>query len=84
MTARYVLQSSVHYSCASNRVKQKFAPMPDELKSAIVQLRVQPSLKKTAERAAAAERRSLTTLVEIALVEWLRAHGYMPPAKPSR
>jgi len=51
-----------------------------ELKSAIVQLRVQPSLKKAAEFAAAAERRSLTTLVEVALIEWLRNHGYWPPA----
>jgi hypothetical protein len=73
-----------HQYATQRSSQQKFAPMPDELKSAIVQLRIQPSLKKAAERAAAAERRSLTTLVEIALVEWLRAHGYMPPAKPSR
>ncbi|WP_283206834.1 hypothetical protein [Methylobacterium thuringiense] len=40
-------------------------------------LRLQPSLKETAERAAADDQRSLTSLVEKVLTEHLKAKGYL-------
>jgi predicted HicB family RNase H-like nuclease len=53
------------------------------IKSVTLNLRIEPALKEAAERAAAAERRSLTTLVEVAIAEYLRKHGHSPPpAKP--
>jgi hypothetical protein len=52
--------------------------MARELKEAQVNLRIKPSLKAAAERAAADELRSLTGLVERLLVEHLRANGYLP------
>jgi predicted HicB family RNase H-like nuclease len=52
------------------------------IKSVTLNLRIEPALKEAAELAAAAERRSLTTLVEVAIAEYLRKHGHSPPAKP--
>ena len=55
--------------------------MAREAKTAQVNLRLQPSLKEAAEKAAADDRRSLTSLVEKLLVDHLRERGYLPPAK---
>jgi hypothetical protein len=52
--------------------------MPRETKDAQVNLRLQPSLKQAAERAAADDNRSLTGLIERLLIDHLRAHGYLP------
>ena len=52
--------------------------MPDELKSAQVNLRLQPSLKAAAEKAAADDHRSLTSLIEKLLADHLRKKGYLP------
>jgi hypothetical protein len=46
-------------------------------KSATLNLRIEPGLKKAAEKAAADDRRSLTSLVEKLLTEHLKAKGYL-------
>jgi hypothetical protein len=48
------------------------------LKSATLNLRIDPELKEAAEKAAADDRRSLTTLVEKLLADYLRKKGYLP------
>jgi hypothetical protein len=45
--------------------------MPDETKTAQVNLRLQPSLKAAAEKAAAADHRSLTSLIEKLLSDYI-------------
>ena len=49
-------------------------------KSATLNLRIEPDIKEAAERAAADDRRSLTSLVEKLLVDHLRKKGYLPKA----
>ena len=49
-----------------------------EIKTAQVNLRLQPSLKEAAEKAAAADQRSLTSLIEKLLVAHLRTRGFLP------
>jgi hypothetical protein len=51
--------------------------MPDELKTAQVNLRLRPALKAAAEKAAAADHRSLTSLVEKLLADYCKAKGYL-------
>jgi hypothetical protein len=46
-------------------------------KSAQVNLRIDPGLKELAERAAAEDHRSLTSLIEKLLAEHLRVKGYL-------
>lgn len=55
--------------------------MARETKTAQVNLRLQPSLKEAAERAAADDQRSLTSLIEKLLVDHLRARGYLEAAR---
>jgi hypothetical protein len=52
-------------------------------KSVTLNLRIEPELKAAAEKAAAAERRSLTTLIEMAVAEYLqrRDPGFAEPAR---
>ena len=52
--------------------------MPAEPKTAQVNLRLQPSLKTAAEKAAADDHRSLTSLIEKLLADYLRERGYLP------
>jgi hypothetical protein len=47
------------------------------IKTAQVNLRIAPELKAAADKAAADDQRSLTSLVEHLLVEHLKARGYM-------
>jgi hypothetical protein len=47
------------------------------LKTAQVNLRLQPEMKEAAERAAASDRRSLTSLIEKLLDDHLRHHGFI-------
>lgn len=47
-------------------------------KSATLNLRIEPVIKEAAEKAAADDRRSLTSLVEKLLVDHLRKKGYLP------
>ena len=41
-------------------------------------VRVRPEIKEALEKAAADDDRSVSSLVERALLEWLTARGYMP------
>jgi hypothetical protein len=47
------------------------------IKTAQVNLRIDPSLKAAAEKAAAADQRSLTSLVEKLLTDYLKKHGFL-------
>ena len=51
--------------------------MAKETKEAQVNLRIKPSLKQAAEKAAADDQRSLTSLVEKLLTEHLKKKGYL-------
>ncbi len=48
-------------------------------KTAAIHIRVAPAIKKAAERAAEADRRSVASLVEKVLVEYLARDGYLKP-----
>ncbi len=48
------------------------------IKTAQVNLRLVPSLKAAAEKAAQDDHRSLTSLIEKLLTEHLRERGYLP------
>jgi len=50
-------------------------------KTATLNFRVDPELKKAAERAAADDHRSLTAFVEKLLMDHLRERGYLPRGK---
>lgn len=52
--------------------------MGNRLKTAILNLRISPELKSAAEKAAADDHRSLTSLIEKLLTDHLKAHGYLP------
>lgn len=47
------------------------------LKTAQVNLRVDPKLKALADKAAREDQRSLTSLIEKLLADYLRQHGYL-------
>ena len=49
-------------------------------RTAAIGIRVEPAIKNAAERAAAADRRTVASLVEKILVEWLQEHGHLPKA----
>jgi hypothetical protein len=51
------------------------------MKSETTTIRLTPEVKSAAQKAAEAEHRSLSSLTEIALIEWLRANGYLKPEK---
>lgn len=52
--------------------------MAKENKTAQVNLRITPSLKSAADAAAQADQRSLTSLVEKLLTDYLRENGFLP------
>ena len=52
--------------------------MDKETKSALIQLRVRPSMKAAAEKAATEDERSLTSLIEKVLGDYLRKKGHLP------
>jgi predicted HicB family RNase H-like nuclease len=54
--------------------------MAAETESAQLLARIQPSLKAAAEKAAAADRRSLSSLVQKLLADDLRRNGYLKGA----
>jgi hypothetical protein len=47
------------------------------LKTAQVNLRMDPELKTLADKAASDDQRSLTSLIEKLLADYLRQHGYL-------
>ena len=49
----------------------------DERRTAVFQVRMRPSVKAAGERASAAENRSLASLMEMLLIEHLRAKGLL-------
>jgi hypothetical protein len=58
-----------------------------ETRSAPLGIRITPTVKAAAEKAADADHRTLASLVEKVLIEWLRANGYLKESltqKPSR
>lgn len=52
--------------------------MSRETKDAQVNLRLRPSLKAAAEKAASDDHRSLTSLIEKLLSDYLMKRGYLP------
>lgn len=54
--------------------------MTKRVKTAQVNLRIAPALKAAAEKAAADDQRSLTSLVEKLLTDHVRDRGYLPTA----
>jgi hypothetical protein len=51
--------------------------MPTETKTAQLNVRLQPTLKAAAEKAAAADHRSLTGLIEKLLADYCRKRGLL-------
>ncbi|EJF92659.1 hypothetical protein [Bartonella tamiae] len=51
--------------------------MAKETKTAQVNLRITPTLKAAADKAAEADQRSLTSLVEKLLTDYLKDNGYI-------
>jgi hypothetical protein len=49
-------------------------------RTALIGFRVEAAVKQAAERAAAEDRRSLSSLMEKVLVEFLQQRGYLPSA----
>jgi hypothetical protein len=58
--------------------------MANETRSANVMVRMVPSLKAVAERAAKDDARSLSSLIEKVLTDHLKAAGYLKPLKRDR
>jgi predicted HicB family RNase H-like nuclease len=54
-----------------------------KIKTATMTLRVDPEIKAAAEKAAARDRRSLTNLVEVLLVDHCRSLNLYPSVLPS-
>lgn len=52
-----------------------------ETKSAQFMIRMRPSVKKAGEKAAADDNRSLSSLMETLLIDYLEANGYLPKAR---
>jgi hypothetical protein len=46
-------------------------------------IRVQPETKAALEKAAQADMRSVSSLIEKILVRWLRSEGYLPTEQPN-
>lgn len=55
--------------------------MEKRIKTAQVNLRMKPALKDAAEKAASADNRTLTGLIEKLLIDYLRKHGFMKDVK---
>lgn len=54
------------------------------VKTSPLGFRIEPATKDALERAAKVERRSVSSLVEIVLEDWLREKGYLPPASEAK
>ena len=53
--------------------------MEKRRKTATLNIRVEPEMKRLIEKAAADDRRSLTALIDKLLADYLRERGYLPP-----
>ena len=47
-------------------------------RTASIGIRVEPTLKDAAEKAARDDRRTVASLIEKVMTEWLEAQGYLP------
>lgn len=72
------LQDTVFIVPSRTHVKAMSLQMAQRLKTAQVNLRIDPALKAAAEKAAAADKRTLTSLVEKLLDTYLRERGFLP------
>lgn len=75
-----LLDVATLFTLKESYCKAELYTVTRETKSAQVNLRLQPSLKEAAEKAAADDHRSLTSLVEKLLADYLRKKGYLPKA----
>jgi hypothetical protein len=62
------------------RMSSQCLYMEQRLKTAQVNMRIMPALKEAAEKAASDDQRSLTSLIEKLLTDYLRKKGYLPKA----
>lgn len=53
-------------------------PQRGPTRTAAIGIRVEPAIKEAVERAAAADRRTVASLTEKVLVDWLKANGHLP------
>lgn len=68
---------SIHYRIIA--CKDSFYTMAEKrLKTAQVNLRIDPILKEAADKAAAEDQRSLTSLIEKLLTDFLKKNGHLP------
>jgi hypothetical protein len=58
--------------------------MAVETRSATYLARFKPSVKAAGEKAAADQNRSLNSLLETLLIDYLRSEGYLPGGRASR
>ena len=72
----YVVSSDVLYNCMATDTS------PTETRTANVMVRMTPSLKALAEKAAKADTRSLSSLIERVLIEHLREKGFLKEKPP--
>jgi hypothetical protein len=49
-------------------------------RTAAIGIRVEPEIKEAAERAAQKDRRTLASLMEKILIDWLEGNGHLPKA----
>jgi hypothetical protein len=49
------------------------------VKTVVLNLRIEPALKKVLKQAAADDRRSLVSLIELAVIDYLKKRGYELP-----
>ena len=52
------------------------------VKTVSLGVRVEPEIKAALEKAATDDHRSASSLIQKALAEWLREHGYLGKPKP--
>jgi len=73
------LLADVSMGIDSAHVKRKMLTMSEkrELRSTPLGLRVTPSLKSALESAANDDRRSVASMAEMILTDWLEAKGYL-------
>lgn len=73
-----VIYSQCLYSVQIKSSRHCLYMSQKRLKTAQVNLRILPDLKEAAEKAAADDQRSLTSLIEKLLTDYLKDKGYLP------
>ena len=77
------LKQNVRY-CVTTQLVNTMTLHMARLKTATLNLRLDPELKALAERAATSDQRTLTSLIEKLLTDHLKAKGYMSIPKHAR